>query len=186
MEDFITALEDLSKAVHNDQQGKYRRVAGKTVFIRSEDKKVTKGPEKLKGKRLMIKTDVSTADFSAQVGSPSSEVLLTDGLKRKKKGSFQDEPVVKSLHAQVDSLVEFFSSFSAPELEHDVTETLEKAAKSHTHTIGGRNGVWRRVAGRKCFICDEGKVRVGPPSFIDKSVHSLADELRAERASSKG
>jgi hypothetical protein len=186
MQDFINALTDLSKAVHNDEQGKYRRVAGKTVFIRSDDKKVTKGPDRLKGKKMVMKTDVSTADFTDQVGSPSSEVLLTDGMKRRKKGSYQGEPVVKSLHAQVDSLTEIFTSFPVLDIESDVAETLEKAASSPTHSIGGRNGVWRRVAGRKCFICDEGKVRVGPPSFIDKSVHSLADELRAERANSKG
>ena len=175
----------LEKAERDGEQGRYRRVKGKTVFIRSKDNEVTKGPDKLKGKRLMVK-DVTSAGYADQLGSPSAEVQLTDGMKRRKKGSYQGEPVIKSLHDQADSLVEIFASYSAPELEQDVTETLEKAATAHTHVISGRKGVWRRVAGRKCFICDEGKVRVGPQSFIGKSVSTLADELRAERESSKG
>lgn len=52
--------EQLEKAYHNGEHGKFRRVKGKNVFIRSKDKKVVKGPDKLKGKRLIMKLDSNT------------------------------------------------------------------------------------------------------------------------------
>jgi hypothetical protein len=52
--------EDIEKAYHNGEYGKFRRVKGKNTFIRAKDKKVTKGPKQLKGKRLVMKLDSST------------------------------------------------------------------------------------------------------------------------------
>lgn len=51
--------EDIEKAYHKGEYGKFRRVKGKNVFIRAKDKKVVKGPNKLRGQRLVMKLDSS-------------------------------------------------------------------------------------------------------------------------------
>lgn len=84
MESLIKRVDELEKAVREGVQGKYRRVDGKTVFIRSDDKKVTKGPDRLKGRKLVMKDTTTAAGMAAQFGSPSAEVMMTDGAKRKK------------------------------------------------------------------------------------------------------
>ena len=107
MTDFFEALQiardELEKAVHNGEQGKFRRNSGKTIFIRSKDKKVTKGPEDLKGSRLIVK-DVTTVGMAADLGSPSAEVLLTDGVKKPKKKPQSFDAMVKSIDGLIDSL----------------------------------------------------------------------------------
>lgn len=50
---------ELVKAEYMGHTGKWRRVEGKLVFIRSKDKKVMRGPNELRGKRLLMKSDLS-------------------------------------------------------------------------------------------------------------------------------
>lgn len=110
MESLIAQVEELEKAIREGVQGKYRRVDGKTVFIRSDDKKVTKGPERLKGRKLVMKDAVSSAGTAAAFGEPSGTVMMTDPAKTKKtckcleKGSCGCKPVVNSLEKKLGDI----------------------------------------------------------------------------------
>jgi hypothetical protein len=110
MDSLIEAVDTLEKAVRDGVRGKYRRVEGKTVFIRSDDSKVTKGPERLKGRKMVMKEAASSAGMEDDFGSPSAEVMLTDGKKKRKKAMFETEPVVKSLE---DRLAEFEAALAS-------------------------------------------------------------------------
>lgn len=46
----------LIKAEYMGEQGKWRRVKGKLVFIRAKDGKVMRGPSEVKGQRLVMKS----------------------------------------------------------------------------------------------------------------------------------
>lgn len=117
MDSLIAAVDRLEKAVREGVQGKYRRVEGKTVFIRSEDEKVTKGPERLKGKKLVMKSSdgkTSIENMKGALGTPSSEVVLTgavtepnkdkDKSKKKRKASETDPSVVNSMQSRLGQI----------------------------------------------------------------------------------
>lgn len=107
--------QELEKAMHNDERGKFRRVGGKTIFIRSSDKTVTKGPEHMKGTRLVMKgsAQVSTSGMASDLGSPSAEVLLTGGESKRKKARSMDL-MVKS----IDDLIELLRSNTSSESDN--------------------------------------------------------------------
>jgi hypothetical protein len=165
-------------AEYQGKQGKFRRLEGKTIFIRSEDKKVTKGPEKHKGRRLMMKDAgaVTTAGMAADFG-PDANVELTDGMTRRKKRV----NVIKSVHEDLDILTEYMTALQAPEIEDDFEDILEKCTIPPSVMIKAKMGVWRRINGRTCFIGDCGHIKAGPKHFMGKKAKTLADELRAER-----
>lgn len=133
MDSLTSRVDALEKAVRDGVQGKYRRVDGKTVFIRSTDEKVTKGPDRLKGKKMVMKDAgiVSTDGLKQQLGSPSAEVILTEkpnlkecGCEKGKpcrhdvekkscecveKGSCGCKPVVNSLEGRLSKLADGLS-----------------------------------------------------------------------------
>lgn len=117
MESLIARVEELEKAVRDGVQGKYRRVDGKTVFIRSNDEKVTKGPDRLKGRKLVMKDAVSAAGTTAAFGQPSGSVMMTDKDKAKKtckcieKGSCGCKPMVNSLEKKLGEIHSTLASF---------------------------------------------------------------------------
>lgn len=110
MDSLIAQVDELEKAVREGVQGKYRRVDGKTIFIRSDDKKVTKGPDRLKGKKMVMKSTVTAGGASAAFGEPSGSVMMTDKDKAKKtckcieKGGCGCKPVVNSLEKKLGEI----------------------------------------------------------------------------------
>ena len=95
--------EKLEKADRNGERGKYRRVAGKTVFVRSKDQKCVKGPNDLRGKKMVMKGETTTEGFVDDLGSPSAEVQLTENKDSKKKK--KSMPVIKSVGDRVEALI---------------------------------------------------------------------------------
>ena len=154
----------------------------------------------------------TTSGMSDQMGSPSSEVMLTGGLKRRKRRIeksdaagiittidgkklkltgltdkekneyiFGDTKIEKSL-SYIDYMAEVLEAKLAPEIEDDFENKLEKCDLSKTSKmIKNKSGMWRRIAGRPCFICDEGMIHAGPQAFIGKKAATLRDDLRSER-----
>jgi hypothetical protein len=117
MDSLIAQVTELEKAVREGVQGKYRRVDGKTVFIRSDDEKVTKGPDRLKGRKLVMKHEIGSAHTHAAFGEPSGTVMMTDKDKTKKtckcleKGSCGCSPVVNSLEKKLGEIHSTLSAF---------------------------------------------------------------------------
>ena len=157
----------------------------------------------------------TAAGMSGQLGSPSAEVMLTGGLKRRKKvekaeTTEDDMGIITTINGQklkltgltdkekdqylygdtkiekelsyANYLIEGIEALTAPELEDNFENRLEKCDLSKTsHMIKNKSGTWRRVAGRPCFICDDGMIHAGPQAFIGKKVATLRDDLRSER-----
>jgi len=157
----------------------------------------------------------STSGMSGAFGA-SSEVMLTGGIKQRKRKVqksdavgiettingkkakltglsdkekdeylFGRKNIKKSLEA-ADELIELLGSFSAPEIEDDFEDTLEKCDLAKTSKlIKGKAGVWRRIAGRPCFICQDGMIHAGPKKFMGKKAATLRDDLRSDRGKEK-
>jgi len=158
----------------------------------------------------------TTSSMSSQMGSPSAEVMLTGGLKSRKRKLkkadaagiittidgkklkltgltekekdeyiFGDTKIEKALN-YVDYITEVIEAITAPELEEDFGDNLEKCDLSKTSKmIKNKEGSWRRIAGRPCFICGDGMIHAGPQAFIGKKAATLRDDLRSERKKSK-
>lgn len=155
----------------------------------------------------------TTGGFSNAVGPESAAVLLTDGTKKRKKLKksdasgiqttingkklkmtgltnkekdeylFGDVAIEKSLD-YVDGVIEYLEALSSPDLLEDTT-SLEKCDLTKTSKlIKGKQGMWRRIKGRPCFICEDGTIHAGPKAFVGKKAATLRDELRAERKKS--
>lgn len=152
---------------------------------------------------------VTTSGMASQVGSPSAEVLLTGGTKKRKKMDksdaqgiittvngkklkltglsdkekdeylFGDTKIEKAL-SYADMMIEYLEAHLSPELEDD-EGTLEKCDKPASKLIKNKEGVWRRVRGRPVFICKDGTIHAGPKVFVGKKAATLRDELRAEK-----
>lgn len=154
---------------------------------------------------------VSTGgSMTSQVGTNSAAVLLTGGTGKKKKLKksdalgiittingkklkmtgltdkekdeylFGDTKIEKAID-YVDMVTEYVEAFKAPDFEED-DASLEKCDLSKTSKlIKGKQGVWRRIKGRPCFICKDGMIHAGPKAFVGKKAATLRDELRSER-----
>jgi hypothetical protein len=161
----------------------------------------------------------STSGMSGAFGS-SSDVMLTGGLKRRKKKStgkveksdaeglittvdgkkakltglsdkekdeylFGRKSIQKAI-STTDELIEYLEALHSPEIEEDFENILLKCDLSKTSKlIKSKSGVWRRIAGRPCFICEDGTIHAGPKKFMGKKAATLRDNLRSERGVEK-
>jgi len=156
----------------------------------------------------------TTAGFSSEVGSPSAEVLLTNGVgrKRKKLGKGDAAGIITTIDGKkikltglsqkekdeylfgdtkiekaldyLDMVTEYMESLKSPNLEDD-DGSLEKCDMATSALIKGKKGVWRRISGRPCFICGDGTIHAGPKVFVGKKAATLRDQLRSEKSSTK-
>lgn len=149
----------------------------------SEKKKRKKLEKKTKAEVLRAPDD----DTSGVITTINGKRLKLTGLsdKEKDKYLFGDTEVRKAA-SYVDIVSEYLEAISSPELEDDFEGSLMKCDLSKTSKlIKGKNGVWRRIKGKACFICPDGVIHAGPKAFVGKKVATLRDELRAEREAAK-
>lgn len=90
-------------AEHNGEQGKFRRLKGKTVFIRSKDSVVTKGPEK--GKRLIMKGTISSEGLRDNGDFDATPMLTNKKKKQKKECSCGEHAISKSVSENLDTII---------------------------------------------------------------------------------
>ena len=103
-------------------------------------------------------------------GEPSTVGRRVPGVKRLAKAT-----------ENLEKLSEYLEYLTAPDIEEDFEDKLEKCTAKSSALIKNKMGVWRRIGGRPCFICEDGVIHAGPKPFLHKKAATLRDELRADK-----
>lgn len=112
--------------------------------------------------------------------------LKITGLSEKEKNEYlYGDTKIEKMVSQAGMIAEYLEALSAPEIEDDLEQVLEKCDKSKSFLIKGKIGKWRRVSGAPVFICKDGTIHAGPRHFVGKNVNTLRDDLRAEKKRTK-